>query len=180
MPETLNDWPVSRETHTLTIDLRPDVGSQTALLDRLAIAALPIERGRLRGRESVIFANQPSTEDGSIALTDTRDSVNVHLDFVPEYVERVSFVVFMQPKANAGKPTLDDFHALTVYLRDGDTGRQLDAGVEIAHRFGPVAAATALDVVRTPGTDSGWTVSWAGRGHEAGLTGALAQLGVRL
>lgn len=177
---------VSRETTTLSIDVRADAGAQTGLLSRLSIAALPLSRDRIESREHVVFANQPATPDGSIALTASDDTVIVALDRVPDGVERVRVIAFLQPKANAGKPTLADFHGLTVIVRDQASGRELLRSPNLTADLGPVPALAVADVVRArqDGTadvmGDSWAVTWPQHGYEAGLAGALAQKGIRL
>ena len=177
---------VSRETTRVDIDIRPDAGATTSLMGRLAIAALPLTRDRLASREHVVFANQPTTPDGSIAMSTTSSDVLVALDRVPADVERILIVAFLHPKANAGKPTLADFRSLTVTVRDQNTGRELIRSDELAAEFGPVPAASVAELMRcTPegsadvrGED--WGIAFPTDGYEAGLAGVLAQKGIRL
>lgn len=177
---------VSRETSSLTVDVRPDVGAKTALLGRFALAALPLTRDRVESRQDVVLANQPSTADGSVTLATTGDGVVIDLNRLAPRIERVSVVAFLHPRANAGKPTLADLVGLGVTVRDEASGVELLRQSDVAHNFAFAPAGVILDVVRcnddaspTP-TGERWGVEWTQRGYEAGLAGLLAQKGLRL
>ena len=45
----------------VSLDVRWNTGAQTALGDRLGIAAMPLVRDRVESREHVVHSNQPAT-----------------------------------------------------------------------------------------------------------------------
>lgn len=174
MPEVVN---ISRDVSVLAMDARWDAGAQTALASRVKLAVLPLVRGRLTSREHVVMSNQPVTPEGTISLGTSDDIVRIALGALASDVEAVSVLAFMQPRANAGKPSLDILQRLTVTWRDDTTGAQLGHCDELLAQMRPVPAA---EIARLSRTADGWQATHAVQGFEAGLAGALMQLGVRL
>ena len=161
----------------VSLDVRWNTGAQTALGDRLGIAAMPLVRDRVESREHVVHSNQPATPDETTRLGISDGVVEVDLAAAPADVERIVVLTFVQPRANAPKRTLDEVSSLDVSVRDDATGREITRSGNLASAAGPVSALVVAEVVRG---DAGWRVEFTGRGYEAGLDAAMQQAGSRL
>lgn len=161
----------------LSLDVRWDAGAQTALADRIAVAALPLVRERLESREHIIYSNQPATPDETTRLGSADGVVEIDLAAAPANVDIVMVLVFVHPRANAGKRTLDELTSLTITARDDATGQQLTRTVDLVPGLGPVSAAVIAEVTRAGST---WNLTPQTRGFQAGLDGALQMVGGRL
>lgn len=161
----------------VSLDIRWSAGSQTALAERIGVAALPLVRDRIESREHVVHSNQPATPDETTRLGASDGVVEVDLAAAPADVERVVVLAFVQPRANAPRRTLDEVSSLDVSVRDDVTGREITRSGNLASAAGPVAALVVAEVVRD---GDGWVVQFSGRGYEAGLDAALQQAGSRL
>lgn len=161
----------------LSIDVRWNTGSETALANRIAVAAMPLVRDRVESREHVVFSNQPSTPDETTRLGAADGVVEVDLVAAPQDVERVVVLVFVQPRPNMAKRTLDQVSELVVTFRDDATGQELGRSTNLVHGLGPVSAAVLSEITREA---QGWRAAVEVRGYEAGLDGALQAVGARL
>ena len=174
---TLPEVPVPASVDVLSVDVRWDAGAQTALASRVGLAVAPLVRDRIPGRDHVVFANQPATPDGSISLGTSNDVAIIALSNMPRAVEAVSVMLFVQPRANAGKPALDVLQRLTATWRDERTNAHISDADGLLAAVPPTPAA---QIARVNRLGSGWTISYAVRGFEAGLPGALLQMGISL
>lgn len=161
----------------VSIDVRWSAGTQTALSERVGLAAMPLVRDRVESREHVVHSNQPATPDETTRLGETDGVVEVDTAAAPADVERVVVLAFVHPRANAPKRTLDELSELHVIVRDDATGRDLARSDNLARGASSVTALAVAEVVRG---DGGWRVEFSARGFEAGLDGALQQAGSRL
>lgn len=161
----------------VSLDVRWNTGAQTALGDRIGIAAMPLVRDRVESREHVVHSNQPATPDETTRLGISDGVVEVDLAAAPADVERIVVLAFVQPRANAPKRTLDEVSSLDVSVRDDATGREITRSGNLASAAGPVSALVVAEVVRG---DAGWHVEFTGRGYDAGLDAAMQQAGSRL
>lgn len=161
----------------LSIDVRWNTGSETALSERIGLAAMPLVRDRVESREHVVHSNQPATPDETTRLGATNGVVEVDLAAAPADIERVVVLAFVHPRANAAKRTLDEITDLTVTFRDDASGREVGRTANLAPSLGSVTASVVAAVVRD---DDAWRVEVNLRGFEAGLDGALQMAGSRL
>ena len=171
--------PLGREAgvRVLSIDVRWNTGTETALSERIGLAAMPLVRDRVESREHVVHSNQPATPDETTRLGASNGVVEVDLAAAPADVERVVVLAFVHPRANASKRTLDEVSDLSITFRDDASGREIARTDNLARAIGPVTAAAVAEVVRD---GDGWRVNVSARGFEAGLDGALQQAGSRL
>ena len=102
----------------VSLDVRWNTGAQTALGDRLGIAAMPLVRDRVESREHVVHSNQPATPDETTRLGISDGVVEVDLAAAPADVERI-VVLAEVVRGDAG-------------WRVEFTGRGYDAGLDAA------------------------------------------------
>ena len=74
--------PLGRDAgvRVLSIDVRWNTGTETALSERIGLAAMPLVRDRVESREHVVHSNQPATPDETTRLGASNGVVEVDLD----------------------------------------------------------------------------------------------------
>lgn len=168
---------VPSSTQVLTVDVRWNAGAQTAFAERVAVAAVPYVRGRIPGREHLVFTNQPSTPDAGLRLGEQDGIVEVEFTRVPLDVERMSVVVYVAPRPNAPRRGIGELDALNLVLRDTATREVLGTSMSLHGFAGSAAAVVVCDVLRE---NDGWNAVVQSTGHEGGLEAVAAAAGLRL
>lgn len=161
----------------LAVDVRWNAGAQTAFAERIGVAALPYVRGRIPGRDHLVFSNQPATPDRGTRLAVQDGILEVEFARVPTDVERITIVSYIAPRPNAPRRTLGELDELSILLREGSTSTTIAASQSLHAYLGSAVAAAICDVVRTT---SGWDVVVQARGYDAGLEAVAAQAGLKI
>lgn len=153
---------------------------EPALADNLTLAAVLCgSDGRAVGRESLVYWNQLTSSDLSVAALESAlghdvEQIEVFLDDVPEPVQRIVFVLYV----NEGGPrrrTLGQLATCRVRVLDATTGRSIVGSENLAERFGTETAVLLGEVYRHR---EHWKFKVVGQGYSAGLRGVTDEFGL--
>ncbi|SDS03425.1 TerD family protein [Paraoerskovia marina] len=153
---------------------------EPALAESLTLAAVLCGAdGRAVGRESLVFWNQMTSSDLSVAALDSAlghdvEQVEVFLADVPDTVSKVVFVLYV----NEGSPrrrTLGQLSTCRVRVLDAESGRPLASSENLAASFGTETAVLLGEVYRHR---EHWKFKVVGQGYSAGLRGVTDEFGL--
>jgi tellurium resistance protein TerD len=159
-----------------------DAGAETVLADNLVFAAILCGAdGRVLSDEHVVFFNQLSSPDESVARRDEllggdRDQIEVDLADVPPQVHRIVFVLYVND-GPAPRRALGQLRSCTVRVVDGRSGQELVRSEDLAAVLGTETGLTLAEVYRY-GPE--WKFKVLGEAYPKGIVGIAADYGLPL
>lgn len=122
--------------------------------------------------ENLIYFNQLSNNNSTIEMGDDRKQLNITITDIPEPVEIIDVVVWINTSTNR---TLSQLSDLTIRLLDGDSGTNIINTENFAKFLQSERALCLVQLYRYKGD---WKVKSKGDGWHDGLNGLLSHYGV--
>lgn len=159
-----------------------DAGAERFLNDSLTLLTVLCGRDRKAlSQQHVVHFNQMVSADLSTShveqvMGDDDAQVEVDLDGVPNEVERVVFVLYVN-EGGGGRRTLGQLKALTVRVLQLANGQSVVSTVDLAAGLNAQTALTLVELYRHSGD---WKLRVLGAGYSDGLHGVARDFGVDL
>jgi tellurium resistance protein TerD len=164
----------------LVLGVRWNAGGETALEDNLVTAVLlcDAQRKALSDRHFVFF-NQLASPELSVAelekaVGDDQDQAEIDLSRVPEEVERIVMVLYVN-EGPALRRTLGQLRGCTVRALNAADNTELVRSEDLAGNLGTETALSLAEVYRHDGE---WKFKVLGQAYPTGISGVLADFGL--
>jgi tellurium resistance protein TerD len=159
-----------------------DAGAETVLLDNLVMVALLCDQsGKIPEPESVVFFNQLTSPDESVAerqaaLGHDAEQIEIDLQRVPAEVARIVLIVYVN-EGLAAKRTLGQLRDCTVRLLNGVDNSEIVRSENMAPGFSNETAAVLAEVYRR---GEHWRFKVVGAGYAQGIVAVARDYGLQL
>jgi tellurium resistance protein TerD len=167
---------------TAVLGMSVDAGAERALADNLVFAAVLCGAdGRARDDRDLVFFNQLSSPDESVAARDTAlgsdvEQIEVDLAAVPAEIQRVVAVLYVND-GPAQRRTLGQLRSCAIRVLNGDDNAELVRSEQLASAFHSETAVVLGELYRH---DGGWKFKVLGQGYSKGVAGIAADYGIPL
>lgn len=167
---------------SVVVGLRWDASTEPVLDANIVGATLLCDQdSQLISAEHFVFFNQLVSPDLSVAereqaVGDDREQVEVDLPDVPEQVQSLRFVLFINDGSGI-KRTLGQLRSCSIRVINSEGEAELIRSVDLADGLGPETALVVGDLYRH---STGWKFRVVGQGYDTGLRGVARDHGLAL
>ncbi|RKW69624.1 TerD family protein [Galactobacter caseinivorans] len=171
---------LSRENPQLqTADVTIEWGQVDPAFDSvLAMAAILVgANGKAASQEDLVFFNQLQAPDDAAQWAEMQggEKVRVQLSRVPDSVERLAMVLYIDALPASVPRTLQNLQTCVVKVSDASTGSTMVTSENMALGFHSETASIVAELYKRKGE---WKFRLVGQGYAAGLRGVLEEYGV--
>jgi len=165
----------------LVLGMSWNAGTEHVLDENLVFAAILCGAdGRARNDQDFVFFNQISSPDESVqqrdaALGGDRDQIEVDLTAVPDEVDRIVVVLYVN-EGPAQRRTLGQLRSCVIRVLDAADNRELVRSEELASAFTAETAVALGEIYR----HDGWKFKVLGQGYSKGIAGIAADYRIPL